>query len=369
MPTAIQTSLSLSNSLDQAGRWFLQSGIQEPHGGVARYYRIDLGRNNRISTEITGYAVSTLVYLYRVSGQRGYLEAAIRGGRFLTDSAWDGRRGIFPFEWPETDRAEENRAYFFDCGIIVRGLLALWQETRDERYLAVAKECGIGMAAAFEQEGNYAPILQLPDRAPLPYGGSWSNNPGCYQLKSALGWKQLYEQTGDRRFEEWFETALRRAQANDDAFLPGTGERQRVMDRLHAYSYYLEALLSVADRAECREALAAGIGKVAHYVRDIAPEFARSDVYGQLLRVRLFAASMGVVELDERKAAEEAAAIPAFQIRSEDPRLDGGFYFGRREGAFTAHANPVSTGFCLQALSMWQQHKGGAIRESWRELI
>ncbi len=355
--------------LERAGRWFLHSGIQEEHGGVARYYRIDLGRNLRISTEITGYAVSALVYLHRQTGRQEYLDAAIRAARFLTDSAWDAERQVFPFEWPPTQSPEENRVYFFDGGIIVRGLLALSRATGDNRYLQAAAACGDRMAQVHEHNGAYAPILQLPNLHPLPYGGSWSNNPGCYQLKSALGWRQLWEATGEARYESWFETALDRALSNDADFLPGTPERHRVMDRLHAYSYFLEALLSVADRPQCRQALRNGIAKVAFYLRDIAPEFARSDVYGQLLRVRLFAAAQQAVPLDAAQAAEEAAAMGAFQLESTDPRLDGGFCFGRRNGALTPHANPVSTAFCLQALEMWRQHEGGAIRESWRDLI
>ncbi|MBL8174214.1 MAG: hypothetical protein JNK48_06065 [Bryobacterales bacterium] len=355
--------------LNRAGRWFLESGIQEEHGGVARYYRIDLARNNRISTEITGYAVSALAYLHQLTGEQQYLDAAVRAGRFLTDAAWDAERQVFPFEWPPTSAAEENRVFFFDGGIIIRGLLALFRATKDERYLQRAIEAGDGMARAHEHCGNYAPILQLPSLEALAFGGTWSNNPGCYQLKSALAWRQLWEQTKEPRFEALFETALQRALASDATFLPGTGERQRVMDRLHAYSYFLEALLSVADRAECRRALSEGIGKVAFYLRDIAPEFARSDVYGQLLRVRLFANAQGAAPLDEVQAAEEAAAMETFQMQALDRRLDGGFCFGKRDGYFTPHANPVSTAFCLQALAMWRQHRSGAIRESWRDLI
>src|SRR5260370_14093638 len=93
----MSTSLSKSN-LTSAGAWFLPSGIQESSGGVARYYRSDLGQNARVSTEITGYAVSALLYLNQRTGRAEYLEAALRAARFLTRIAWDGRLGTFPFE-------------------------------------------------------------------------------------------------------------------------------------------------------------------------------------------------------------------------------------------------------------------------------
>jgi hypothetical protein len=46
----------------RALRWFQESGIQEASGGVARYHLLAEGRNLPLSTEITGYAVSALVW-------------------------------------------------------------------------------------------------------------------------------------------------------------------------------------------------------------------------------------------------------------------------------------------------------------------
>jgi len=72
----------LSPQLARAGEWFLHSGIQEPGGGVARYHRTDLDRNLPVSTEITGYAVSALIYLHRLSQDDRYLDAARRAASF-----------------------------------------------------------------------------------------------------------------------------------------------------------------------------------------------------------------------------------------------------------------------------------------------
>jgi hypothetical protein len=365
LPVAISTALTIPAAQTRAGQWFLHSGIQEPDGGVARYYRIDTARNARISTEITGYAISALCFLHSSSGDSAYLDAARRAGNFLVDRAWSDSLGLPPFEWPPSDKPEENRAYFFDCGIIIRGLIHLYHSTGESRFLRSAEACGHAMARLFERNGEYAPILQLPDADPLPYGNSWSNNPGCYQLKSALGWYELFLETGDSFFQALFETALGRALENDLSFLPGTPDRQGVMDRLHSYSYFLEALLAVNDRPECAAAQRNGLNRAATLLREIAPEFARSDVYAQVLRVRLL--SPGPV--DEQAAAEEAAAIAAFQIESADSRLNGGFYFGRRNGAMSPFANPVSTAFCTQALAMWHSFRQGSAAGNWRELI
>ncbi|MBI3208442.1 MAG: hypothetical protein HYZ37_06025 [Candidatus Solibacter usitatus] len=335
---------------------------------MARHYRIDLGRNSRISTEITGYAVGAYCDFFRRSGEERHLQAAIRSGQFLL-RAWDSQFGIYPFEWPTTETPAENRAFFFDCGIIARGLLQLYRQTGKSEYLDGAAACGRSMWRHFERDGQLMPILQLPSLEATPFGGSWSNNPGCYQLKPALCWLDLAALTGDQVFSSWYETALQRAISNDDAFLPGTAERPRIMDRLHAYCYFLEALLPVADREMCTSVLKNGIEKTARYLREIAPTFARSDVYAQLLRVRLFAAHSGAVALQEPEAEEEARAIPAFQYNSTEARLNGGFSFGIRDGELTPYANPVSTAFCAQALALWDDYKNGHFRASVGDLI
>jgi hypothetical protein len=146
--------------------------------------------------------------------------------------------------------------------------------------------------------------------------------------------------------------------------LPGDADRHRVMDRLHPYLYFLEALLFCPSAV-----LANGIERVAELLRDISPEFERSDVCAQLLRVRLAAHHLGAVSLDETAAAEEAETVAGYQARSDDVRLDGGFWFGRMGGEMLPYMNPVSTAFSLQALVLWEQHRAGNWRFDVAQLI
>jgi hypothetical protein len=323
----------------------LHSGIQEPNGGVARYHLAAEQRNLPVSTEITGYAASTFAYLFQRTNDARYRDAAALTARFLTETAWNAELRTFPFEM-----APGAPAYFFDCGIIIRGLLAVLRLTGDDRLLQVSEQAGRSMARDFLTAEAIHPIVSLPDRTPLPYQKRWSREPGCFQLKSALAWRDLAAAAADRTFPGYWRQALAMATATHETFLPGESGPAGTMDRLHAYSYFMEALL-----AEKSDLLAAAIPRTARYLRQIAPEFARSDVYAQLLRVRLFAHQLGVVPLDRTAAEEEASAIAAFQYQSPDRRLDGGFSFGSRGGALLPFANPVSTGFCLQALDLWEQ--------------
>jgi hypothetical protein len=341
-----------------AGHWFLQSGILDAQGGVARYYRSDIRQNASVSTEITGYAVSALLFFHQRTGDGAYLDAALRGARFLARSAWDPKLGIFPFE--HLNGAPGSAfAYFFDCGIIVRGLLYAWRVAEDAEFRDAAIAAGRAMLSDFPAGEGIHPILSLPDKRPLPWGPRWSASPGCYQLKSAMAWHELFEVTGESAFLSGYESALRAALANDREFLPGETDQQRVMDRLHAYSYFLEGLLPVLERPECAAAFRRGVDRIARYLREIAPLFARSDVYAQLLRLRLLGEARGVLTLDRSAAAHEAEQAASFQIKSSDPRTAGGFLFGRKAGEAMPFVNPVSTAFCAQALALWNDREAG----------
>lgn len=354
------TPLALSHSSsDRAGSWFLRSGIQAANGGVARYYRSDTGRNARTSTEITGYAVSTLVYLHRTRRDDSYRSAAVEAADFLTKTAWLPKLGSFPFEHSEGSAEQEQLAYFFDIGIIIRGLLAAWHLTGDPAYFDVSVKAGLRLAADFREGAQFHPVITLPGKQPLPWGAAWSRSPGCYQLKSALAWHDLYEATGDSQFLHLYEHAFRVAMAAKDEFLPAETE-ERTMDRLHAYCYFLEGLFPFVDRPETQAALSEGVDRVSRYLRQIARIFERSDVYAQLLRVRLLADSLGKVTLSRDAAEEEADCISGFQLEHADPRISGGFWFGKKAGHLLPFVNPVSSAFCLQALDMWRGFQTGA---------
>ncbi len=351
----------------RAGEWFLRSGIQEEHGGVARYHFISERRNAGISTEITGYTVSALLELHERTGGQGYLEGARRAGDFLC-RAWDEEAQAMPFEWG-ANGAAPRLSYFFDNGIIARGLLRLWRATGVEKYRRTAERCGESMERDFVNSRDIHAILVLPSKQALEGDGRWSSSSGCYQLKSALAWLELAEMAGEGRLAAVFDRALRQGLATHGEFLTAAPDDPRRMDRLHAYSYFLEALLARPESQAVREALQHGIARVAAELRRIRAEFERSDVNAQLLRVRLWADALGLVPLDECAAGEEAQRAAAYQMISSDPATDGGFNFGSRRGSLSNYANPVSTAFCLQALAMWEERQNGGLKTPWHRLI
>jgi hypothetical protein len=339
--------------------WFERSGIQESSGGVARYHLLAEGRSLPVSTEITGYAVSALVWT------RSY-DRARKAADFLVDQAWRPDLQAMPFELADP----LPPSYFFDCGIIVRGLLRAWRALGRSDYLRVARDLGAAMGRDFRSaDGAIHPVLALPSKTQAPYEKRWSKEPGCFQCKAALAWDELHRLYPGEPFDAWFEQALHWALGNHLGFLPGSDNPLQVMDRLHAYLYFLEALLSRVHRAECAEALRIGIPRVANYLRQIGAQFERSDVCAQLLRVRLLSAAAGAVPLDAQAAEEEAWRCSKHR-RDGGPAIEaGGFGFGTRDGVAMPFMNPVSSAFGMQALAWWDDWRDGRFRGSIDELI
>jgi hypothetical protein len=331
--------------LQSTGTWFLHSGIQEPSGGVARYYLANEKTNLPASTEITGYFLSALVYLYDRTQNVEYLDAAQLAAQFLTRKARNRDLKIIPFEL-----GADSPAYFFDCGIIVRALLSIYNVTKKNEYLETAVECGTTMGERFRDGRNLHPIVLLPSFEPKAYEPRWSRSPGCLQLKSAVAWHNLHQIVGEAKFQIWYEHALQVALETHTSFLPGDDDPLQVMDRLHAYCYFLEGLIPVASRPECQAAFQSGLAKAGSLLREIGPRFRRSDVCAQILRARLYSG----LPVDRVAAAEEAAWAKACQYTEGDKRHVNGFSFGTRDGQLMPYVNPVSTSFCMQAIYEWE---------------
>lgn len=344
--------------MQRAGQWLLESGIQAENGGVARYYRTDNAQYLPHSTEITGYALSGFCYLFELTGDERYLEAAKRSARFLTDFAWDPESKTMPFELEGGRRF----SYFFDCGIVSRGLLWLWRLNRDEKCLHVARAVGESMERDFRGLTSFHPIIWLPCKSPEPYAIWWSKMPGAFQLKSALAWLDLAGETGEANFAGLFDEMLLFALRRYSETLDNEQDRPKLMDRLHAWAYFLEGLQPVRKRPEVAKTIPGALDRAEKLRDELQGEFLRSDVCSQLLRVCLLQGGQA--------SAAERERIESFQVETSDVRLSGGFGFGRRNSEATPHANPVSTVFAIQALEMARQAAEGKLREfDWRKLI
>ena len=350
-------------------QWLTHSGIQRPSGGVSRFFHTEVNKYASVSTAATSYFVSGLLQSSEIDPDAA-VESAQAAGRFLLDHAFDDEVGLFRHEVVEEGDLQAW-SYLLDSTAGVRALLDLWKATQEPAYAEKAERCGIAIKENLSRmDGSFFPVFDLERKMPYEADEPWWQQPGVYHLKSALAFRLLADVVGLHEFKAMSDDLLRWCLKRHEGFAEREPTAERTMSRLHAYSYFLEGLLPDAGLdAECSRALQFGILEIENLSQDVGHEFQRCDVLAQLLRLRLFADRLGIMELDYQQAGNEAAAIEEFQRQSSDPQIDGGFAFARKDSQLTADANTTATVFSLQALQMWEQASAGGFSRGWEAVI
>lgn len=359
------------NSCIHAGlRWLAISGIQDQSGGVSEGFREETGEYAPISTTATGYYIAAQLWSQRFS--RGALPAtASRAGGFLLERAFDMSAEMFPLHLGDNDEEQARLAYFFDCTVVVRSLVQLWDSTKDTAFLDCAERCGLALHSRMPTvDGAFFPIYDLKTDRAYADTGSWRVEMDVPQLKGGLALLELYKATGRGEFEHDAEALRKWCLQRHESFLPGEVDDAKIIERLHAYCLFLEGLLpGVALDAESGRVLQFGILRVENFLDEFGAELQRCDVIAQILRLRLYADKLGLMELDYKRAEEEATAIIEFQTQSVDPKTDGAFTLFRGTAQSRPQLDLTATVFALQALEMWDQAEEGGLRDPWEVLI
>ncbi len=262
--------MDLIERIHLAAEWLAHSGIQEPDGGVHRWYNALEDYYAPTTTELTGYTIGALSLV------GGYEKAIEKGVNFLA-RAWNPVVRLMPYE------LDSPWSYRFDTAIIARSLkTAGYGSTSLYRRCVESLDCFTGDSVVIRFDGGV--------KMPAP---RWSTLPGPHQLKTCLVWH-------DERPEWDHEAEAKRVGLSVGPFiLCSNGNLRDHIDRLHPYCYYLEGLLPLFEKVRLR--LDCGIDFVAHRQGVIT----RSDVLAQLLRIRIYCAERGIIPLDFTQAANE----------------------------------------------------------------
>ena len=160
-------------------------------------------------------------------------------------------------------------------------------------------------------------------------------------------------------FQRGYESALEAALNNDREFLPGDAERLRVMDRLHAYSYFLEGLLPVLDRPECATAFRNGVDRAGRYLREIAPVIRAFGCLRAGASGPAAGDALGALPLDLSAARMRPSRRPVSKSTIKRSTHQRRIPVRPQKGRKLPFANPVSTAFCVQALALWEDRNAG----------
>ena len=125
---------SIDKIILSSQNWLLQSGIQNSNpkssnfGSVNAWYDPTIKSYSFVYSEINGYFLTLMSYLFKLTKKKIFLEKALRSSKWLIKSAQcknGGFKCLFLIDKKSPNFYKENLIYSFDNGVILNGLCSL----------------------------------------------------------------------------------------------------------------------------------------------------------------------------------------------------------------------------------------------------
>jgi len=360
MNTAV---LTIEDRIHLAENWILDSGIQSENGGFYAWQDMNDRSHSYLYSEITGYAITLMSFLYLVTKNSIFIEHAESAARWLIKNAMHPTGGVLTRDYTkdavEHYSFERGNIYSFDCTIAAFGMLKIYAITRDKRYLKCAEDIADFLINKMLKKNNqfFAVFDTKNDR---PYEGSekWSTQSGSFHCKLVMFFCELSAVKKTPSFNNISKNLI-------DSSVKGFYKNGRFItnpadstSHLHPYSYTLEGIVYYSYRTKdnsYKDIIEESFNRIVDLQdsnggfptqtsedgrRDVLHQ--RCDIQAQILRLSYFIRS----ELTREKLLDR---LSGFQNVSTDSR--GGFLFGTdKDGSFKRHSNAWCSMFALQAL-------------------
>lgn len=170
--------------LENFVNWFMDSSIYNGNGAYNAFTKIY--NPGPIYPELTAYALSLGSILYNRTNKAVFLDRAKSSAKFMCENF---ENGVGDFNG--------NGFFLFDTGILVSGLLDLYNYTGDTKYLTEAEKRLTWMLSNFD--GDYFPPVVSHDGS---LENRWSQKPSIHLAKLAIplakGWKLFGDESCKR---------------------------------------------------------------------------------------------------------------------------------------------------------------------------
>ncbi|OGL73278.1 hypothetical protein A3E39_01250 [Candidatus Uhrbacteria bacterium RIFCSPHIGHO2_12_FULL_60_25] len=354
-----------------AAEWLLNSGIQNPPG-THEMHGADVGgsfnawfnpqthTHSYIYTEISGYALTTLLYLYRRYGDARFKRHATLVGEWLHNIQLP--TGALPtaFYIEATPFQKSSDLHAFDVGMVLNGLVCLHRETLEERYLQSAIRAADWIAGIQRGDGSVPAMTDAVTGATKDHEGTWSTQPGPYHGKLAIGLLNLFDLTRDPRYADAARAlcnyTLTRQKKNGQFLtygnLDGTNFHPHAYacEGLYAAGCYLNELryLDAARRGTEWALSLCKDGIIPRHIHDERINYhERADIQMQISRLAT------LFHIQDDNATQLFQRLPEYRYRHDQDTQGGGFIFGKSSaGELLPHVNAWVTMFSLQAISL-----------------
>jgi uncharacterized protein YyaL (SSP411 family) len=380
----------LESSINQAKKWLLDSGIQDTNAGSPRYgsfrawYDTEHKDYSFTYSEITGIAITAFMYLNKLEADPLLIERAKLAADWLIGTALDRENGGFRCRYYSQDNGSFPWLCSFDVSLCLNGLVNLYRCTGEEKYLETGQRVGDWLVNFMQKEdGAFYAKYHVDERRMIDSQERWSMQSGSYHAKNILGLLNLSSVTGNtiyedsaRKFCQW----VLKLQEADGRFITN----QKLGDTyMHPHCYSLEGLLYAGlalqeeiylERAKkgvewLLQAQLANGGISRIYDGSMFSSDESIDSSAQTIRLWLLLSKYADLSYLNDNLVKAIDRVQQFQCESQDPKTNGGYFYGCTGGLKVPHVSAHATMFVLQTLDLWRQKNEGSLNLDLRLLV
>lgn len=358
-----------------AAEWLMNSGIQvtapgENFGGFNSWFDTETRKYPYIYSEITGYGISTMLFLYRNTGNPECLRRAEMAADYIISKAIAKNGGLLTRSYYDKlreahDSFESQLIFAFDTGMVLNGMSKLAMLSGKDRY----RECSEKLASFLMEtmqrnDGTFYAAYDGKTESPVDSAEKWSTQSGSFHAKLGVGLYNMSELTGEDKY-------LRAATRACNAALEFQQESGRFISfsdnrgtHMHPHCYTGEGLLFIGTKTgnmkyveAARKATEWALGNQLEdggipsaYMHGKLDQNQRSDTLAQALRLGMLLKKMG--QLDDsasQRMSRLKNRLIKFQYAGENTQK-GGFQYGQENGRQFRHLNSWCTMFAVQGL-------------------
>lgn len=373
-------------------KWLLHSGIRirngPKRGAVYGWKTLNPPSYPFIYSEITGYAITSFLYIYSELGEPEALQAAKDSANWIVDNVHNSPSYLLSAGSIETENFNQkgdlsNQVYAFDNGMIMIGLLNLYKVTKEPDLLTYAENMAKSLIERFYDgskliavlDSMYKPVIHNNSLGSGGDGTKWSNISGAYHCKLSLALLDLSMLTKNELYSKASDSLCKFAQnlqKSDGRII--TNPNSENVTYLHPHLYACEGLICGGIRQRNEGYITAGLkgltwamkqvnsstgGLPRHTGEEKSEE--QSDCMAQLLRLLILCRSQ-IEESIERSSYHVEYSVDQVIDKIHSRLLD--FYISQEEdrGGIRYHLSLETacswcTMFTMQALRLLNKRK------------
>ncbi|MDP2923637.1 MAG: glycoside hydrolase family 76 protein [Candidatus Omnitrophota bacterium] len=363
----MQKLMLKDNAIDLAAKWIIDSGIQSSSGGFYAWYDLEVKKHSFFYSEITGYAITTLLFLHKIFNNNIFIEKAKKASSWIEQYALHPCGGLRTRLY-DNDKSSDSMYSFtgenifsFDTAMVLYGIASLFQLTGEKKYLDISLRIAKFLITKMQdRDGALFPIYNpKKDNYPEPKD-KWSSQRAGFHTKASLGLLSLFEITKDKLYRDSAIKLCEYALSTQEPCGRFITDAINKTTHIHPHCYTIEGLLFAAralNNSKFFEAAekaiqwtfkyvsSSGINELYEPHNNSFNNFQRSDIVAQVLRLGL------IFSVSEKEKLEFLrSTLLSYQDNSKEPQQQGGFFYSK--GQF--HLNSWCAMFSLQALALYE---------------